>query len=177
MVVKLITALLLSSSFLIGKPHDTQNRGIIGTSDAVGSMLSSQEEEIVFKLGQAGSGKTKDGYRFSFTDWDGSGVWLTFWTEKRGSPGRARIGLRAILRGKELLEQGTKVNSRGQKVGERVVLKFHSKEVNREQNMIAWTNGPDFQYLQSSSLKTIVAFERQMMKQGWDLPATKLGLP
>lgn len=173
MVVKLITALLLSSSFLIGKPHNTRNSAIMSASGAVGSMLSSQEEEIVFKLGQAGSGKTKDGYRFSFTDWEGSGVWLSLLIEERRSPVRARMALRAILRGKELLEQGTKVNNRGQKVGERVVLKFHSKEVNREQNMIAWTNGADFHYLQSSSLKTILAFERQLMKQGRDLPAGK----
>ena len=165
MVVTLITALLLSSSFLMGELHNTRNNAISG-SPAVGS----QEPEIVFKLGQAGSGRTKDGYRFSFTDWEGSGVWLSLWTEQRGSPARARMALRAIMRGKELLEQGTKVNNRGKKVGERVVLKFHSKEVNREQNMIAWTDGPDFHYLESSSLKTILAFETQMNKQGMGFP-------
>ena len=169
MVVKLITALLLSSSFLMGKPHNTRNNAVVSGSGTVGS----QELEIVFKLGQAGSGKTKDGYRFSFTDWEGSGVWLSLWIEERRSPARARMALRAILRGKELLEQGTRVNNRGQNVGERVVLKFHSKETNGERNMIAWTNGPDFHYLESSSLKTILAFERQMIKREWDLPDSK----
>jgi hypothetical protein len=171
--VKVLTAVLLSSSLLIAKPHKTRSSAIIRGSGAVRHMLSSQQPEIVFKPGQAGSGKTQDGSPFSFTDWEGSGVGLSLWTEERGSPARARMALRAISRGKELLEQGTKVNNRGQKIGERVVLKFHFKETNGEQIMIAWTNGSKFQYLQSSALKTILAFEEQMINGQRDIPKVK----
>jgi hypothetical protein len=65
-----------------------------------------QKEEIVFKQGSGGSGKTKDGSRFSFTEWESSdGVWLELRVEQRGSPLRAKAALAAALRGKSVLSE------------------------------------------------------------------------
>lgn len=125
-----------------------------------------QKEEIVFKQGSAGSGKTKDGSRFSFTEWESSdGVWLTFRTEKRGSLPRARAALLAALRGKSVLERRPKLDRRGQNVGERVVAKYYWKEGKKYQNIIVWTEGSDVNYLESSSLQHILAFEKSLVDE------------
>lgn len=125
-----------------------------------------QKEEIVFKQRSGGSGKTKDGSRFSFTEWESpDGVWLDLRVEQRGSPPRARAALVAALRGKSVLERAPKLDGRGRNVGERVVAKYYWKEGKKYQSIIAWTDGSDVNYLESSSLKHILAFEKSLVNE------------
>lgn len=122
----------------------------------------SQDREMTFKNLLSGSGRTEDGSRFSFGSAEASdGVKISARTERRSSVSRAKAVLKRTLRGAEIVTREPKINNQGQKVGERVVAHFASKAQNKSRYALLWTDGSDFHYLQSSSLRHLLAYERR----------------
>ncbi len=160
------TILKVTGLVLVVSSFPFKGRSFTAPISMIAFQSESQKEGIVFKQGSAGSGKTKDGSRFSFTEWESSdGVWLDFRVEQRGSPTRARVALIGKLRGKSVLERAPKLDDQGQKVGERVVAKYYWKEGKKYQSIIVWTAGADVNYLESSSLEHLLAFEKSLGKR------------
>lgn len=122
------------------------------------TLVDRQEAEMIFTSMGAGSGKTEDGSDFSFAWMKSSdGVLVSTRTERRRSSSRANAVLKRTLRGAEILKRGPKIDSGGKRVGERVVARFASKG----RNVVVWTDGCDFHYLESESLRHILAFEKK----------------
>jgi hypothetical protein len=78
------------------------------------------------------------------------------------SPEQTRYLFQSNLTAAKLIEQGSKPNGNGQKVGERAVIVFPSDEKN-EAARIFWTEGEEFWFIQASSLKLAEEFESSDM--------------
>lgn len=121
-----------------------------------------QETEMTFTSVLAGSGRTEDGSPFSFWSAKSSdGVAISARTEKRRSVARAHAELRKQLKSAEVVEQGPKTNNQGERVGERVVGCFAATHETKGRCVVLWTDGSDFHFLESQSLRHLLAFEKK----------------
>ena len=120
----------------------------------------SQEAEITFKSLGAGSGKTEDGCEYEFASLKSSdGVVISARTEKRRSAARAKAVLRRTLRGAEIVERSTKMK-RGRQVGQRVIARISFQNQRQTRYVVLWTDGSDFHYLESLSLRHLLLYEK-----------------
>lgn len=119
--------------------------------------------EIEFKGVSAGSGRKRDGTPFSFALYkstDHTGVSAS--TEKYRSSNAAANALRKKLgRAANVVETGSKFSPDGKRIGTRSVAIFPSQGTSKAQAMVLWTNRSDFHYIQSTSLKHALAFEKK----------------
>jgi hypothetical protein len=122
---------------------------------------NSQEAEITFKSMGAGGGQTEDGSEYEFA-WlkSSDGVVISARTEKRRSVARARAVLRRTLRGAEIVEWSTKINKRGRTVGQRVIARVRVQDQRDARYIVLWTDGSDFHYLDSLSLRHLLLYEK-----------------
>ena len=120
-------------------------------------------EAFEFKDIQGGRGKTEDGIPFSYhlyKSCDGVGVSTT--VENRSSVFSALKALqRKVKTASKIIERGPKLDDKGQRTGERVVAMFASNGSEKERAAVLWTEGSDFHYLESSSLRHLIAFEKK----------------
>lgn len=78
------------------------------------------------------------------------------------SPEQTRYLFQSNLTAARLIEQNSKLNSKGQKVGERAIIVFPSDGKN-EVTRIFWTESAEFWFIQASSLSLAKEFESSEM--------------
>jgi hypothetical protein len=78
------------------------------------------------------------------------------------SPEQTRYLFQSNLTASKIVEQGSKLNEKGKKVGERAVIVFPSDE-KHEVARIFWTEGEEFWFVQASSLELAREFENSEM--------------
>lgn len=125
------------------------------------------ERNLEFKELLSGRGKTEDGASFSFHLYEASdGVAVSTRSEKRGSLTRANKELqRQIKKAIKILERGPKLDKSGKQVGERAVLMIASKGPHKDQAVVLWTNGSQFYYIESSSLRHVLELEKRYIAE------------
>jgi len=122
-----------------------------------------QGQASEFRELSSGKGTTKDGAPFSTQAYESKdGVKILVMRENRDSPERASRRLQERTKeAVEIVEQGSKVDEKGQRVGERVVATFTKNGSSEKEVVILWTNGQQFHYIQSSSLQVAREFEKK----------------
>lgn len=120
-------------------------------------------EAVEFESIQGERGKTEDGIPFSYHLYKSSdGVGVATTVENRESPIRASKALqRKIKKAVKIIERGPKLNEKGQQIGERVVVIFVPNDSYKEQASVLWTDGTQFYYIESSSLRHVLEFEKK----------------
>lgn len=119
--------------------------------------------EITFKSVQMGDGFTSDGSRMYYTKYQSSDgkvlyeTWIYF-----DSTSKAAKKIQDLLtRPVRNLRESPEINKNGQEVGKRVVVLRQEGAESGTEAILAWTNGPRYQELRSSSLEVVLAFEKQ----------------
>ena len=155
--IYLVAELLVTSS-LMALPAPALNC----RSTAI-SQMQEQGRDMEFKSLSAGSGRKRDGTRFSFALYesaDRTGISAT--TEKYRTPNAAKRALRKKMEhAVKVVETGTKLNQDGKRKGERAVAMFAPEGTYRAQATVLWTDGSDFHYIQSPSLQRALEFEKK----------------
>ncbi|HEV8428743.1 MAG TPA: hypothetical protein VGQ41_12655 [Pyrinomonadaceae bacterium] len=122
-----------------------------------------QESALSFNEESSIKGATKDGAPFAsqaYQSSDGIGVSVT--RENRDSATRASKELQRKLKATtRVIERSPKLDEKGRRVGERVVAMFALDDSQKEQASVLWTNGRQFYYIESLSLKHALEFEKQ----------------
>ncbi len=116
-----------------------------------------------FKVVLEGSGFVKDG-SFSFGDYKSEdGVVVERRVESYRSGARAREEMeRRIRKASKVIERGAKRERQGRQKAERAVLMFGGSRSGSPQAVVLWTHGSKLYVLESSSLKHVLAFEKQV---------------
>ncbi|HLN98462.1 MAG TPA: hypothetical protein VK208_08385 [Pyrinomonadaceae bacterium] len=130
------------------------------------SQQESTKEAGEFEDVQSGRGKTDEGIQFSYHLYKSSdGVGVATTVENRASPVRANKALqRRIKRAVKIIERGPKLDNNGQRIGERVVAVFAADGSKNEQAAVLWTDGSQFYYIESPSLKHALGFEKKFYR-------------
>jgi hypothetical protein len=125
-----------------------------------------EELDIKFEGLDAGSGKTKEGVRFSFQLFRSSdGVGLSMTIEDHVSPEQANRELQRIVKKAEkVIKLGPKINGNGEQVGERAVLLFSPNEPSRARAELFWTDGRYLKNISSPSLQHVLKFEKSFYR-------------
>ncbi len=85
--------------------------------------------------------------------------------ENRDSADRANKELQRRLKAAlRIIERGSKLDDKGQRVGERVVAMFALSDSQKEQASVLWTNDQQLYYIGSLSLKHALEFEKQFYR-------------
>lgn len=135
-------------------------------SEDVNLKQAPDNQEITFADKLGAKGTTKDGAPFSTHVYESSdGVVVSIMRENRDSPTKADRALQKRLkRAIRIIERGSTLDEKGQRVGERVVAMFALDNSQKEQASVLWTNGQQLYYIESLSLKHALEFERQFYK-------------
>lgn len=130
------------------------------------SQRESSKDAVEFEDIEGGRGKTEDGMPFSYHLYKSSdGVGVTTTIENRGSAVRANKALqRKIKKASQIIERGAKLDNKGQRVGERVVAMFALDGPEKEHRAVLWTEGSQFHYIESSSLRHALQFEAKFYR-------------
>ena len=125
-----------------------------------------QVTDVTFQDMRGGSGFVDGNVPFSFHDYRSSdGVAVSIMLERRGSSARAKAAMRRRVRSAiQIVARGAKKNTRGGTIGERVVGIFRGEDASKAEPAVLWTEGPDFRYIESPSLKHALLFEKQYIK-------------
>jgi hypothetical protein len=123
-------------------------------------------EATEFEDIQGGRGKTEDGFPFSYHLYKSSdGVGVSTTVENRGSAVRANQALQQRVKtATKIIEQGANLDDKKHRVGERVVAIFPSDGSGKEHTVVLWTEGSHFHYLESSSLRHVLTFEKMFYR-------------
>jgi len=158
-ISKLLLTTLTLCLFIVFCYQDS-NRSI-GTNE---TQESSVKPDIEFSFVKGGNGRTRQGVRFSTVLYKSSdGVSVSATTEERRSAGAANKELHTRLRAtRRIVERGSKLDEKGRRIGERVVAIYVLND--KEQAAVLWTNGQQFYYIESLSLKHALEFERQFYR-------------
>lgn len=153
-----ITLAGVSAAALWLRPAPTKKEGMALTQQVI-----KQEKALEFNEVSSEKGTTKDGAPFSSQLYQSSdGVGLTVTRENRDTADRANKELQRKLKGAtRIIERGSKLDEKGQRVGERVVAMFALDDSQKEQASVLWTSGRQFYYIESLSLKHALEFEKQ----------------
>jgi hypothetical protein len=118
--------------------------------------------EIEFEGVSAGSGRKREGTPFSFALYKSTDrIGVSASTEKYRSPNAAANAFRKKMgHAAKVVEIGTKFNPEGKRTGARSVAIFPPQGTSKAQAMVLWTDGSDFHYIQSTSLRHALAFEK-----------------
>lgn len=124
--------------------------------------LTKQDQEFVFKPIIAGSGKTKEGARFSFSIFEGpDGIKISTRTEKHKPVANAVAILKKTVRGANIVDQVQKVNRDGTIVGERIIAVVAPKAKTESLTLLLWTDGATLHYPESPSIQHLLVFEKR----------------
>jgi hypothetical protein len=125
-----------------------------------------QESALLFNEVSSKKGSTKDGAPFSSQLYQSSdGIEVTVTRENRDSAGRANKELQKKLKGSlRIIGRAPKLDEKRERVGERVVAIFAFDDSQKEQASVLWTNGQQFYYIESLSLKHALEFEKQFYR-------------
>lgn len=147
------------------------------TSRAADSSSTKSEDPILFNEMLLFDGTTEAGFRFTtqtYQSWDCMIVRKRI--EFLDSPANAKSEFKKTLGlGAELLERGVKLDSIGQLIGERVVMRF-AKDKKTPEISIVWTENSQLHSLDSSSLDHALRLE-EWLKARSSRPASKQGGP
>ena len=138
------------------------------TKEAMVLKQEGEKQESASRFNEVSSkkGSTKDGAPFSSQLYQSSdGIELTVTRENRDSAGRANKELQKKLKGSlRIIGRAPKLDEKGERVGERVVAIFAFDDSQKEQASVLWTNGQQFYYIESLSLKHALEFEKQFYR-------------
>jgi len=111
-------------------------------------------------------GTTKDGAPYSAQIYESTtGVRVSVTRENRDSSTQASKELqKRIKQAVEIVERDTKMDEKGQRVGDRVVATFAKSNSSENDVAVLWTNGAQFYYIQSSSLPIALEFEKKFYR-------------
>jgi hypothetical protein len=157
---RLLSLFLIS---LLSGPR-TQDRGILrsGYIEAAASVRSQQEEGLRFELLRTWRGAEKAGRRVAGARYradDGVEVEKTVETYRSVDETRARMQ-RMMQKAARILERAPKTRG-GHRVGERAVVEFRGSQGRETKAAILWTDGAALFILKSSSLRHVLALEKQ----------------
>lgn len=136
-------------------------------AESIGSsQQAASREPVEFEDVQGGRGKTEDGIPFSYHLYKSSdGVGVTTTVEDCGSTFRANRALqRKSKRAVKIIERRPKLDDKGKRVGERVVAMFAPDSSEKENAAVLWTEGSQFHYIESSSLRHALRFEEKFYR-------------
>ena len=125
-----------------------------------------QDQASQFRELSSGKGTTKDGAPFSTQTYESKdGVKVLVMRENRDSPERASRRLQERTKeAVEIVERDTKMDEKGQRVGDRVVATFAKSDSSEKEVAVLWTNGAQFYYIQSPSLPVTLEFEKKFYR-------------
>ena len=151
-----------------------------GSTNAIGvKQCSASENQLTFRPTLSSSGRTAEGSRFSLQLYESSdGIAVSSRVDRFGYTDLAQKEFAKIVRMAQVIERPPKLD--GQRVGERVVLKFNRNKPRVSRIELLWIDNTDLHRIVSSSLGHIVEFERQFYPsapQNTALPSTPTRTP
>ena len=135
-------------------------------SETIGLQQAPNNQDVTFLEKMGGKGMTRDGALFSFELYKSSdGVEVSVTRENRKSPTNASKALqRRLKKVIKIIERESKLNEDGQRTGERVVAMFALTGSDKEQAAVLWTDGSQFYYIESASLRHALEFEKKFYR-------------
>ncbi len=135
-------------------------------SENMSPQQTPSNQDLTFTDKMGGKGMTRDGAPFSSHVYESSdGVELSVTRENRDSSPKADKALqRKLKKAIRIIERGSKLDEKGQRVGERVVAMLALDDSQKEQASVLWTNGQQLYYIESLSLKHALEFEKQFYR-------------
>ena len=121
-------------------------------------------EHINFQWAGGGRGLKKGAIEVSFTRVKSDdGVLVEWRTETYRSATRVQREIQEVIsKAASVVERTTKLSLDGKPIGERAVLMVPASRAQEAQAVVVWTDGPKLYVLESSSLRHVLAFEKQL---------------
>lgn len=160
-MILVFCAVVVVGLVLLGKGRSGLRRDF---SQNVPSPSTGTPQELKFRRVAIFDGKTSEGDRFANYVYKSSDcLSLSSTTTFFGSSGRASEEIqRETKKAPVVLERGPKLDDKGQRVGERVVMEFKADGQNRESAKIIWHNRSDFHSIVGPSMRHVIEFEKSL---------------
>jgi hypothetical protein len=158
------TLLILILGVLLGSGRW---RGGITDEKASFHVQAGQSDDQITFHNILGALAEEDGVLVSISDFESSdGVRLSLQTKTYKSRKASAVALGRLKRkAVRVIEDGPKADKQGRTVGERALLETKSEDQKVTGAELAWSDGPTLRILYSPSLRHVLLFERQRLRQ------------
>jgi len=128
------------------------------------SLPGTTPQELRFRRIAIFDGKTKEGARFATFVYKSSDCLsiVTTTTFFESSSRASKEVRRETEKAPVVVERGPKLDEKGQRVGERVVMELRANDQNKESVQIIWNSGSDFSSIAGPSMRHVVELEKSL---------------